>query len=63
MERGVKLALRHKVLILAVLLAAGLFLVLPELDVIGFRPKNKPSPGELIEGNPIPRNIEKIPTH
>lgn len=63
MERGVKLDLRHKILILVVLLAAGLFFVLPELDMLGFQPKNKSAPSELIEGNPVPRSIEKIPTH
>lgn len=58
-----KLEMRHKILILIALLAAGFIFVLPELGLLGFRSSTKPVPPEMIEGQPLPQNLEKIPTH
>lgn len=58
-----KLEMRHKILILVVLLAAGFFFVLPELSFMGFQPATKPTTPEMIEGQPLQKNLEKIPTH
>lgn len=63
MQRGVNLPLRHKILILAVLLALGFLFAWSEFGFLGFQARHKAAPSELIEGDPLPRNVEKIPTH